>query len=102
MLGNDDFDVFYGDDFAREFVKWSPSSERLAFKAIFSVVDEDMMQGFAVSAQFQLMFQTGVIELKTGDVILDGADSYNVRSEPKRVNDGMDSVVYLSRKGSTC
>jgi hypothetical protein len=101
-LGDDDFDVYYGDDFAREFVKWSATAERVAFKAIFSVVDEDMLQGFAVSAQYQLMFQTGVIELKRGDVILDGADTYTVRSEPKRVNDGKDSFVLLSRKDATC
>lgn len=101
-LGDNDFDVFYGDDFAREFVKWSATAERVAFKAIFSVVDEDMLQGLAVSAQYQLMFQTGVIELKKGDVILDGADTYTARAEPKRVNDGKDSVVYISRKDATC
>ncbi len=104
-LGDDEFGVFYSDDFAREFVKWSATAERVAFKAIFSVADEDMMQGFSISAQYQLMYQTGVVSLVKGDVLLDGAgmgaDSYTVRSEPKRVNDGKDSVVLLSRKGTT-
>lgn len=102
MLGDDDFGVFYGDDFARTYTKWSPTSEEVVFKAIFSVVDEDMLQGYSVSAQFQLMFQTGVVSLKTGDVILDGSNTYTVRSEPKRVNDGLDSMVYLSQKSGAC
>ena len=101
-LGDDDFDVFYGDDFAREFVKWSATAERVAFKAIFSVVDEDMLQGFATSMQYQLMYQTSVVSLSTGDDILDGADIYTVRSMPRRVNDGKDSVVMLSKKGASC
>lgn len=101
-IGDHDFGVFYGDDFAREFVKWSATAERVAFKAIFSVADEDMMQGFAISAQYQLMYQTGVVSLIKGDVLLDGADSYTVRSEPRRVNDGKDSLVFLSSKVATC
>ncbi len=101
-LGDDDFAVFYGDDFAREFVKWSATAERVAFKAIFSVADEEAMQSFSVTAQYQLMYQTGVVVLKKDDVLMDGADTWHVRSEPKRVNDGKDSVVLLSRKDATC
>lgn len=100
-LGDDDFDVFYGDDFAREFVKWSATAERVAFKAVFSVADEDMLQGYSTSIQYQLMYQTGVVSLSTGDDILDGADVYTVRSSPRRVNDGKDSVVMLSKKGTS-
>ena len=101
-LGDDDFDVFYGDDFAREFVKWSATAERVAFKAIFSVADEDMLQGFSVSVQYQLMYQTGVVTLKKGDKLLDGAETWEVRSEPRRVNDGKDSLVFLSSKAAAC
>lgn len=100
QLGDDDFAVFYSEDFAREFVKWSATAEQEPFPAIFSVVDEDGLQNFSTSAQYQLMYQTGVVSLKSGDVILDGADSYTVRSEPKRVNDGKDTIVLLSKKGA--
>jgi hypothetical protein len=101
-LGDDDFDVFYGDDFAREFVKWSATAERVAFKAIFAVADEEAMQSLSITAQYQLMFQTDVISLKRDDVLLDGENTWLVRSEPKRVNDGKDSFVLLSRKDATC
>lgn len=101
-LGDDDFGVFYGDDFARELVKWSATAERVAFKAIVSVADEEMMQGYSISAQHQAMYQTGVVTLKKGDKLLDGADTWEVRSEPRRVNDGKDSLVFLSKKGAAC
>lgn len=97
-LGDDDFDVFYGDDFAREFVKWSATAERVAFMAIFAVADEEAMQSLSITAQYQLLYQTGTVDLKAGDVLLDGEKTWRVRSEPKRVNDGKDSFVLLSRK----
>jgi hypothetical protein len=101
-LGDDDFDVFYGNDFAIEFVKWSATAERVAFKAIFSVADEDALQSFSITAQYQLMFQTGVINLKRDDVLLEGENTWLVRSEPRRVNDGKDSIVLLSRRDAAC
>lgn len=99
----EDLSVFYNTaEFARPFTLWTGTQENVVFNAIFSVVDEDALQGYAVTAQYQLHYPTSAATLKKGDVLIDGADTYIVRSEPRRLNDGLESSVLLSRKDAPC
>ena len=92
----EDMAIFYNTaEFARPLIRVRVGSANVLFNGIFAVADEAAMQNLAITAQYQYLYATQSVDLTTGDVIIDGADSYKVREMPKRVNDGMDSLVLV-------
>ena len=94
--------LFATSDFAREFVPEDPAKP--AFRAIFGVVDEgDVLDGHATHADRKIHYVTSSAHLRADDVLVDsGGDGvasgtrWRLLDNPMRVNDGLESVAYLS------
>ncbi len=93
--------VFYGPEFARDFTLARTAA---VFRGIFGVADQAALDGYAITAEFELRYPSASASLVDGDTLIDsGGDvvaagtTWRVRGEPMRVNDGMESTVLLSR-----
>ena len=103
---DEDFSVFYDtDEFARTFTRAANTPEEASFAAIFSVVDAESLEGYALNAEYRLSYPTEAIALRKGDVLTDsGASGYpagtvwRVREHPVRATDGQESSVPLSKE----
>lgn len=96
-----DLAVFYGPEFAREFTH-APTG--VVFRAIFGAADQHALDGYAITAEFEIQYPSASVTLREGDQVLDsGGDGvpagtvWQVRENPMRVNDGLESSVLLSR-----
>lgn len=100
MLGRDDFDTFYDpDEFARVFTLRAGEPDEIRFAAIFSVVDAVGLQGLVVDGDYALSYPSESVALRKGDVLTETAsgEQWQVREHPKRIVDGLESVVPLAR-----
>jgi len=88
-----DSDVFLA-DFSVDVV--GPSD--VSFKGILDQPDQvfgDDMR--VVSTEYELVFKTSAVALKTSDQLTIGADTFKVREGPFKTSDGAFSKVLLSK-----
>ncbi len=97
-------EFFDTSEFASTFERWNGIDTSPPFAGIFSVADEEALDGYAISAQYVLHYPTSAIALKQGDELVTTdasiAGRYKVRAAPMRVNDGQESRVFLSKSGA--
>ena len=82
-----------------------------AFSALLSEADEEAMQGYVVGTVRELRYPTAAVTLQKGDLLTSqynaaGATpgpvaSWRVLREGYRVNDGAESVAYLTTTTTT-
>lgn len=101
-----DLSAFYDvDDFASTFERIDGYTPPLPFLAIFAVVDQEALDTYSISGQFEIQYPTASIALADGDILrttrADIAGQYKVRGTPMRINDGRESRVYLSKISET-
>lgn len=89
-----DLAVFYGPEFAREFTH-APTG--VVFRAIFGVADQHALDGYAITAEFEIQYPSASVTLRDGDHVIDSGTVWKVRENPMRINDGQESSVLLSR-----
>lgn len=97
----EDLDVFFDTgDFASACIRQRVGTPDLPFKAILGVVDQEALQGYAITAEHYLTYPTAAATLLEGDHIGIGSTLYKVRREPTRVEDGNVSHALLSKVGA--
>jgi hypothetical protein len=98
MLGDDDLSVFFDvDEFATTFHKVVDELPvEPGFQGIKSAVDEEELQRFVAGTVEALRFPTAAAQLLEGDVITDGTNTWRVLREAFLVNDGAESLCYLT------
>lgn len=98
---DDDLSVFYdAADFGTPFTRWNGYTPSVEFVGIFAVADQEALESFAITAQYELQYPTAAVVLKPDDELRTTqpgiAGRYRVRGAPMRVNDGRESKVLLS------
>lgn len=99
----EDLSVFFStSEFASRFMQ--QAAEPVAFSGILSEVDEELLQGYVVGTVRELRYPTAAATLRRGDQLdqlVDDPESASVavawkcHADPRRENDGRESVVYL-------
>lgn len=99
MLGDDDLGtVFFGPDFASTWTRLADAENAaVQFPAIRGVEDVEGLQGYALSADHELTYITGDVDLHEGQTLqqLGSAAIWRVRREPQRTVDGATSTVLI-------
>lgn len=96
----EDLDVFFDtDDFASACTRQRVGAPDWPFKGILGVVDQEALQGYAITAEHYLTYPTATVTLLEGDLISTSGQLYKVRREPTRVEDGNVSHALLSKVG---
>ena len=95
---DEDLSVFFDtDEFAIACVRQRAGQPDVPFSGILGVVDQDALQGYAVTAEHQLTYPTAAVQLAEGDTIAINAQMWRVRRDPTRVEDGSVSWALLSQ-----
>lgn len=100
MLGDDDMTVFFNPDFAATWTRLAGVGHlSVEFPAIRGVQDVDALQGYALSADHELSYVTGDVDLHEGQLLqlVGDASTWRVRREPLRTGDGLTSTVQIGR-----
>lgn len=98
MLGDDDMTVFFNPDFASTWVRLAGvDCLEVEFPAIRGVEDVEGLQGYALSADHELSFITGDVNLHEGQTLQERGKPalWRVRREPLRISDGATSSVVI-------
>lgn len=101
----EDLGVFFDtDDFASVCTRQRAGTPDVPFNGIVGVVDQDALQGYAITAEHYLTYPTAAVALLEGDHIsvtgpLGVSQLWKVRREPTRVEDGNVSHALLSKVG---
>ena len=99
MLGDDDLHtVFFSPDFARIWVRLADAENaQVQFPAVHGVEDVEGLQGYALSADYELNYITSDVDLHEGQTLqqLGSGALWRVRREPQRSADGACSTVLI-------
>lgn len=98
MLGDDDMTVFFNSDFASTWTRLvGVDCGSVQFPAIRGVQDVEALQGYALSADHELSYITGDVNLSAGQLLQEQGkpDLWRVRAEPLRTADGATSTVLI-------
>lgn len=103
MIDEDMSAFFNTDEFARTFTRGAGTPQEVSFAAIFSVIDAESLQGYALNADFEINYPSEAVTLRKDDVLTDGGGQgyapgtlWKVREHPKRAVDGQESHAPLA------
>ena len=93
----EDLSVFFNTaEFAHVCTLQRSGEPDVPFNAIFGVVDQTALQGYAITAEYELSYPTNAVQLLEGDNVLIDGQVWRVRRDPMRVADGRISSAFLS------
>lgn len=103
----DDLGVFYAEtDFAHRCTRERPGEDDAVFSGILATVDQALFNGNMTAGVHQVRYPTAAADLAEGDIVrtqqlqADGSytepEAWRVLRTPDRVNDGAESLAYLT------
>ena len=98
---DDDLGVFYDtQDFAVEFWRTRAGVPAGPFSGLYSAVDEDALDGHAITGMHRLRYPTAAVDLVEDDIVaVTGQGTFKVR-RADRVNDGRETEAVLRKVSS--
>ena len=97
---DDDPVVFFNADFVTHWTRLAGADvAAVSFPAIHGVQDAEGLQGYALTADSEITYITGDVDLHEGQLLTQSgsATTWRVRREPLRTGDGMTSTVLIGQ-----
>lgn len=99
MLGDDDLGtVFFSPEVAATWTRLADADNAVVqFPGILGVEDVEGLQGYTLSADYELTYITGDVDLHAGQTLQQAGKPalWRVRREPLRTGDGSTSTVLI-------